>query len=86
MITKGILQFDRKVIKTKVDNDEVDVITISVKPKSICVPMTISVPAKKSPLLIIVPGPVSYVADKAVPWSYGAELYYQGEEGFYSEV
>ena len=40
----------------------------------------VSVPAKKSPLIITVPGPLPFESTKAIPWSYGAEVYYQGEK------
>ena len=80
LITKGFLQFNRKIMKPEIDKNEVNVITIPVKQKATRVPVTILVPAKKSPLLITMPGPVSYVSDKAVPWNYGGELYYQGKK------
>ena len=80
LITKGFLQFNRKIVKPGIDKDEVNVITIPVKQKASRVPVTILVHAKKSPLLITTPGPVPYISDKAVPWNYGGELYYQGKK------
>ena len=67
LITEGFLQFDHNVVKLEADNNEVNVITISVKRKTIRVPVKIPVPIEKSPLLITVPGSVPYVSDKAVP-------------------
>ena len=71
LTTKGALQFDRTVDKTKIDEDGIYVITIPVKAKTIQVPVKISVPVRKSPIIIIVLGPIPYTSNKAVPWHYG---------------
>ena len=73
LIARGILQFDHVVVEPKIGEDEVDMITILVKPKKIHVPVTIPVPAKRSPVTITLPGPVPYVSGKVIPW-YGGEL------------
>ena len=67
LITKGVLQFDRLVAETKIGKDEVDVITIPVKAKTIQVHVTILVPARKPPITITVLGPIPYLSDKEIP-------------------
>lgn len=43
-------------------------------------PIFVPVPEKKSPLIITVPGPLPFESTKAIPWSYGAEVFYKGEK------
>ena len=41
-------------------------------------PIRISNESTISPLIITSPRPIPYSSDKAVPWNYGAEVYYHG--------
>ncbi|XP_058741755.1 uncharacterized protein LOC131614145 [Vicia villosa] len=41
-------------------------------------PAKILVPARAPPLVITLPGPVPYTSEKAIPWNYGGEVFYQG--------
>ena len=41
-------------------------------------PVRITPVPRIAPLIIIVPGPIPYTSDKAVPWHYGADVYYHG--------
>ncbi|XP_058732626.1 uncharacterized protein LOC131604182 [Vicia villosa] len=41
-------------------------------------PAKIPVPARAPPLVITLPGPVPYTSEKAIPWNYGGEVFYQG--------
>lgn len=72
LIDQSRIQFDR----IQKDCDDSDVATITIPYDPISVP----VPAKKSPLIITVPGPLPFESTKAIPWSYGAEVFYQGEK------
>lgn len=72
MIDQGRIQFDRIQKSRGVS----DVATITIPYDPILVP----VPEKKSPLIITVPGPLPFESTKAIPWSYGAEVFYQGEK------
>lgn len=68
MIDDGCLRFDhlRRVMK-----DEIDVITIPYKL------VNVQVPVKRSPVTITLPGSILYQSDKALPWKYGPEEFYQ---------
>ena len=41
-------------------------------------PVRITSTPKVAPLIITFPGPIPYSSDKAVPWNYGADVYYHG--------
>ena len=72
LINEGSLQFDRQPKFRKVTDKDVAVISITYDPISIPTTPTVA------PLAITVPGPVSYVSDKVVPWHYGADVYCHG--------
>ncbi|XP_058775062.1 uncharacterized protein LOC131649314 [Vicia villosa] len=38
----------------------------------------IPIPARAPPLVITLPGPVPYTSERAIPWNYGGEVFYQG--------
>ena len=60
--------------------EDVSIITISNQPIRITSKGPIRIPVKPriAPLIITKPGPVPYSYDKAIPWNYGAEVYYHG--------
>lgn len=72
MIDQGRIQFDR-IHKIR---DISDVATVTIPYDLISVP----VHEKRSPLIITVPRPIPFESTKAIPWSYGAEVFYQGEK------
>ena len=80
LITQGVLQFDRVVVKTKVSKDEVDVMTIPFKEKTTQVPLTILVPTRKPLITITVLGLIPYDGNQTTPWYYGGECYQQGKK------
>src|SRR3954471_10134286 len=41
-------------------------------------PLRISTEPRVAPIIITQPGPIPYSSDKAIPWSYGAEVFVQG--------
>ena len=41
-------------------------------------PVKIIVEPKVTPLIITAHGPILYSSDKAIPWNYGANVYYHG--------
>ncbi|XP_058766556.1 uncharacterized protein LOC131640166 [Vicia villosa] len=41
-------------------------------------PAKIPIHARAPPLVITLPGPVPYNSEKAIPWNYGGEVFYQG--------
>ena len=58
--------------------EDVLVITISNTPARITFkdPVKVTDKPRVSPLIITTPGPIPYSYDKAIPWSYGADVYY----------
>ena len=40
-------------------------------------PVRITFVQRIAPLIITIPGPIPYTSNKAVPWHYGADVYYQ---------
>ena len=59
---------------------DVSIITISTNPPRFSTkrPVRITSAPKLAPLIITMPGPTPYSSDKAVPWNYGADVYYHG--------
>ena len=78
MNNKEIL-FENIVIPV-VPIEDVAIITISANPSKVSSrrPVRTTPVQRISPLIIIVPGPIPYTSDKAVPWHYGADVYYHG--------
>ena len=72
LIDQNRIQFDRP----RKSCDVSDVVTITIPYDPIFVP----IPEKRSPLIITVPGPLPFESTKAIPWSYGAEVFYKGEK------
>ena len=72
LIDQKRIQFDRPQKSCDVS----DVATITIPYDTVFVP----VPEKRSPLVITVPGPLPFESTKAIPWSYGAEVFYKGEK------
>ena len=60
--------------------EDLSIITISNKPLRITSkgPIRISNEPIVAPLIITNPGPIPYSSNKAVPWNYGAEVFYHG--------
>ena len=60
--------------------EDVAIITISANPSKVSSrrPVRITPVQIFAPLIITVPGPIPYTSDKAVPWHYGADVYYHG--------
>ena len=56
------------------------IITISANPSKVSSrrPIRITPVQRIAPLIITVLGPIPYTSDKAVPWHYGADVYYHG--------
>ncbi|XP_058783918.1 uncharacterized protein LOC131658667 [Vicia villosa] len=71
LIDSGYLQFER-VRRPEMVENEVNVASISY------IPAKIPIPARAPPLVITLPGPVPYTSERAIPWNYGAEVFYQG--------
>ncbi|XP_058782859.1 uncharacterized protein LOC131657480 [Vicia villosa] len=71
LIDSGYLQFERVRRPERVEN-EVNVASIPYTPAKI------PIPARAPPLVITLPGPVPYNSEKAIPWNYGGEVFYQG--------
>ena len=78
MDNKEIL-FENTVIPV-VPFEDVSIITISDNPSKVFSrrPVRIIPVQTIAPLIIIIPGPISYTSDKAVPWHYGVDEYYHG--------
>ena len=78
MLNKEIL-FEN-VPFTRNSCEDVSIITISDNPPRVSTkrPVKITYVPKSSPLIITMSGPISYSLDKAVPWNYGADVYYYG--------
>ena len=72
LIKEASLQFDRKSSYRKVTREDVVVISIPYTP------VRIPTPSRAPPLMITVPGPMPYTSEKAIPWHYGADVYYHG--------
>ncbi|XP_058784698.1 uncharacterized protein LOC131659539 [Vicia villosa] len=71
LIDSGYLQFER-VRRPEVFENEINVASIPYTPAKI------PIPARAPPLVITSPGPVPYTSEKAIPWNYGGEVFYQG--------
>ncbi|XP_058746081.1 uncharacterized protein LOC131618951 [Vicia villosa] len=71
LMDTGYLQFER-VQRPEIVKSEVNVVSIPYTPAKI------PVPARAPPLVITLPGPVPYTSEKAIPWNYGGEVFYQG--------
>ncbi|XP_058745905.1 uncharacterized protein LOC131618759 [Vicia villosa] len=71
LIDNGYLQFEH-VRHPELVKNEVNVVSIPYTPAKI------PVPARAPPLVITLPGPVPYTSERAIPWNYGAEVFYQG--------
>ncbi|XP_058741044.1 uncharacterized protein LOC131613387 [Vicia villosa] len=70
LMDSGYLQFER-VRRPEMVENEIDVASIPYTPAKI------PIPARAPPLVITSPGPVPYRSEKAVPWNYGGEVFYQ---------
>ncbi|XP_058775661.1 uncharacterized protein LOC131649933 [Vicia villosa] len=70
LIDSGYLQFER-VRRPEVFENEINVASIPYTPTKI------PIPARAPPLVITLPGPVPYTSEKAIPWNYGGEVFYQ---------
>ncbi|XP_058774480.1 uncharacterized protein LOC131648768 [Vicia villosa] len=71
LMDSGYLQFEHVRRPERVEN-AVNVVSIPYTPAKI------PVPARAPPLVITSPGPVPYTSEKAIPWNYGGEVFYQG--------
>ncbi|XP_058788384.1 uncharacterized protein LOC131662585 [Vicia villosa] len=71
LIDSGYLQFEH-VRRPEMFENEVNVASIPYTPAKI------PIPARAPPLVITLPGPVPYNSEKAIPWNYGGEVFYQG--------
>ncbi|XP_058746759.1 uncharacterized protein LOC131619709 [Vicia villosa] len=71
LIDSGYLQFEH-VRHPKSVKDEINVLSIPYTPTKI------PIPARAPPLVITLPGPIPYTSEKAIPWNYGGEVFYQG--------
>ena len=71
LINEGELRFD-KIIKGRKSTEDIDVISISFTPTSLCAP------ARPIPLVITTPGLIPYTSDRAVGLRYGGDVYCQG--------
>ncbi|XP_058726836.1 uncharacterized protein LOC131598234 [Vicia villosa] len=71
LMDSGYLQFER-VRRPEMVENEIDVASIPYTPAKI------PIPAIAPPLVITSLGPVPYRSEKAVPWNYGGEVFYQG--------
>ncbi|XP_058752437.1 uncharacterized protein LOC131625607 [Vicia villosa] len=67
----GYLQFEH-VRHPKSVKNEINVLSIPYTPTKI------PIPARAPPLVITLPGPIPYTSEKAIPWNYGGEVFYQG--------
>ena len=63
-----------------VSNEDVSIITISANPSKVSSrkPVRATPIPKIAPLIITASGPIPYTSDKAIPWHYGADVYYHG--------
>lgn len=68
LIIKGFLQFDRIVKDKKIE--EIDVDVISIPYTSINIPA----PTRPAPLTITLAGPIPYSSEKVMPWHYGSDV------------
>ncbi|XP_058741904.1 uncharacterized protein LOC131614320 [Vicia villosa] len=71
LMDSGYLQFER-VRRPEMVENTVNVASIPYTPAKI------PIPARAPPLVITLPGPVPYNSEKAIPWNYGGEVFYQG--------
>ncbi|XP_058755175.1 uncharacterized protein LOC131628350 [Vicia villosa] len=71
LMDNAYLQFER-VRHPEIVENEVNVASIPY------ILAKIPIPARAPPLVITLPGPVPYNSEKAVPWNYGGEVFYQG--------
>ena len=69
-----------KTLVPLVPTEEVAIITIfdNSSKASSRKPVRITFVLRIAPLIITVPGPIPYTSDKAVPWHYGADVYFHG--------
>ncbi|XP_058726011.1 uncharacterized protein LOC131597324 [Vicia villosa] len=67
----GYLQFEH-VRRPEMVENEVNVASIPYTPAKI------PIPARAPPLVITLPGPIPYNNEKAIPWNYDGEVFYQG--------
>ena len=72
------INFVRENLVPVVPSEDIAIITIPANPSKVSLrrPVRIISAPRIAPLIITVPGPVLYVSDKAVPWHYGADVYY----------
>lgn len=77
MIDEGFLQCDRIIKDEKVEEKDMEIISIMYTPANI------PTPARPTPLTIMLLDPISYSRESVVPWHYGSYVYYHGvkEEG-----
>ncbi|XP_058784300.1 uncharacterized protein LOC131659076 [Vicia villosa] len=71
LIDSGYLRFEHVRHPKSVEN-EINVLSI------LYTPTKIPIPARAPPLVITLPGPIPYTSEKAIPWNYGGEVFYQG--------
>ena len=76
MDDKEIL-FEKTLVPTISYND-VSIVTISANPSRVSTkrPVRITSVPKVAPLIITMPGPITYSSDKTVPWNYRGNVYY----------
>lgn len=81
LINEGVLQCDWVVKDNKVEEKDVEVISIQ------CTSANIPTHARPTPLTITLPSPIPYSNENVVPWYYGSDVYYHGlkQEGKPSE-
>ena len=60
--------------------EDVAILTISTNPSKVSSrkPVRVTSIPRIAPLIITAPGPIPYISDKAIPWYYGADVYYHG--------
>ncbi|XP_058745783.1 uncharacterized protein LOC131618617 [Vicia villosa] len=71
LMDSGYLEFEH-VRRPEMVESEVNVASIPYTPTKI------PIPARAPPLVITLPGPVPYTSERAIPWNYGGEVFYQG--------
>ncbi|XP_058784586.1 uncharacterized protein LOC131659413 [Vicia villosa] len=71
LIDSGYLRFEH-VRRPEMVENKVNVASIPYTPGKI------PIPARAPPLVITLPGPVPYTSERAIPWNYGGEVFYQG--------
>ena len=70
----------KKTLVPTISYNDVSIVTISAYSSRVSTkrPVRITSVPKVAPLIITMPGPISYSSDKTVPWNYGGDVYYHG--------